>query len=46
MEDIYEDSKEYKSNKKRKILIAYDDMIANTFSNKNLNPVVTESFIR
>ena len=46
MEDIYENSKEYKSNKKRKILIAYDDMIANTFSNKNLNPVVTESFIR
>ena len=46
MEDIYENSEEYKSNKKRKILIVYDDMIADTFSNKNLNPVVTESFIR
>ena len=46
MEDIYENSEEYKSNKKRKILIVYDDMIPDTFSNKNLNPVVTESFIR
>ena len=33
-------------NKKRKILIVFDDMIANMLSNKKLNPVVTELFIR
>ena len=32
--------------KSRKILIVFDDMIADTLSNKNLNPVVTELFIR
>ena len=31
--------------KSRKILIVFDDMIADTLSNKNLNPVVTELFI-
>ena len=33
-------------NKKRKILIVFDDMIADMLSNKNRNPVVTELFIR
>ena len=33
-------------NKKRKILIAFDDMIADALSNKKLNPIVTELFIR
>ena len=33
-------------NKKRRILIVFDDMIANMLSNKKLNPVVTELFIR
>ena len=32
--------------KKRKALILFDDMIANMLSNKNLNPIVTELFIR
>ena len=31
--------------KKRKILIAFDDMIADMLSNKELNPIVTELFI-
>ena len=37
---------EYNPNKKRKILIIYDDMIADMLNNKNLNKVVTEVFIR
>ena len=32
--------------KKRKILIVFDDMIADMLSNKKPNPVVTELFIR
>ena len=35
----------YNPNEKRKILIVFDDMIADMLSNKNLNPVVTELFI-
>ena len=37
---------EYNPNKKRRKLIIFDDMIADMISNKKLNPVVTESFIR
>ena len=33
------------SNKKSKILIVFDDMIADIFTNKNLKQVVTELFI-
>ena len=33
-------------NKKRKILIVFDDMIADMLSNKKLNLIVTELFIR
>ena len=33
-------------NKEHKILIAFDDMIADMLSSKNLNPVVTGLFIR
>ena len=32
--------------KKRKILIVFDDMIANMINNKKLNPVVSKLFIR
>ena len=37
--------KEYNPNKARKMLIVFDEMIADTLSNKKLNPVVTELFI-
>ena len=37
---------DYNPNKKRKILIVFDDMIADMLSNKKLNPIVTELFIR
>ena len=45
MDEIYKDIEEYNPNEKRKILIVFDDMIADMLSNKNLNPVVTELFI-
>ena len=37
---------EYNPNKKRKVLIVFDDTIADMLSNKKLNPIVTELFIR
>ena len=46
MDDIYKNIEEYNSNRKRKILIVFDDMIDNILSNKKLNPIVTELFIR
>ena len=46
MDDIYKNIEEYNPNKKRKILTIFDDMITDSLSNKKLNPVVTELFIR
>ena len=46
MDDIYINIEECNPNKKRKILIAFDDMIADMLSNKKLNLIVTELFIR
>ena len=46
MDDIYKNMEEYNPNKKRKILIVCDDMIVDMLTNKKLNPVVTELFIR
>ena len=46
MDDIYKNIEEYNPNKKQKILIVFDDMIAYMLSNKKLNPLVTELFIR
>ena len=46
MHDIHKNIEQYMPNKKRKILIAFDDMIADILSNKKLNPIVTELVIR
>ena len=46
MDHIYENIEEYNSNKKRKILISFDDMITDMLMNKNRNKIVTELFIR
>ena len=46
MVDIYKNIEDYEPNEKRKILIAFDDMIADILSNKKLNPIVTELCIR
>ena len=45
MDHIYKNIEEYNSNKKYKILIVFDDMIADMLSNKKLNPIVSEFFI-
>ena len=46
MVHVYKNIEEYNRNNKRKMLIAFDDMIADMLSNKKLNPIVTELFIR
>ena len=43
---MFKNIEEYNIGNKRKILIAFDDMIADMINNKKLNPVVTELFIR
>ena len=44
-DDIYKNVEEYIPNKKRKILIVFDDMIADILSNKKLNPIETVRFL-
>ena len=54
MQDVYKNIDEYNADKERrqsqsegrKILIVFDDMIANVINNKKLNSIVTELFIR
>ena len=46
MQDVYKKIEDYIPGKKRKILIVFDDMIADMINNTKLNPVVTELFIR
>ena len=46
MGGIYKNIEDNNPNKKQKILIIFDEMIADMLSNKNLNPIVTELFIR
>ena len=45
MQDTYKIIEDYNPNKKRKVLIVFDDMIADMINNKRLNFVVTELFI-
>ena len=42
MDNIYKNIEEYNPNKKQKISIVFDDMIADMLSNKKLHPIVTE----
>ena len=46
MENVYKNVEKYNPNKKRKILTVSDDMIADLLTNRRLNSVVTELFIR
>ena len=46
MQDVYGYVEEYNLDKKLKVLIVFDDMIADNVNNRKLNPVVTELFIR
>ena len=46
MQDVYKNVEEYNLCKKRQVLTVFDDMIADMINDKNLNPIVTELFIR
>ena len=46
MQDVYKIIEDYNPIKINKILIVFDDMIADMISNNKLNPIVTELFIR
>ena len=46
MHDVYKNIDEYNPYKENKILIVFDDMIADMINNKKLNSIVTELFIR
>ena len=46
MHDVYKNINEYNVDKYCKILIVFDDMIADMIHNKKLNSIVTELFIR
>ena len=46
MRDVYKNINYYNPYKENKILIVFDDMIANMISNKKLDSIVTELFIR
>ena len=45
LDDIYKNIEEYNPNENCKILIVFDDMIADMLSKKEINPVVTELFM-
>ena len=46
MQDVYKNIEDYNPGKKGKILIMFDDVIADMINDKKLSPVVTELFIR
>ena len=46
MNDRYKNIEEYNPNKEYKILIMFDDMIADMLNNKKLYPIITLSFVR
>ena len=45
MKGVYKNVEEHNIGKKRKISIAFDDMITDMINNKKLNPVVTDCFL-
>ena len=46
MDDVYDNIKDYNSNRRRKILIVFDDMIADIMTNKRFQAIIKELFIR
>ena len=46
MDDVYDNIDDYNPSRKRKILIVFNDMIADFKSNKKFRAVVKELFIR
>ena len=46
MQDVHKNIDDYNPRKKRKVLIVFDDVIADIINNKKLDSIVTELFIR
>ena len=46
MYDVYKNIDDYHPDKENKMLIVFDDVMADMIHNKKLNPVVTELFFR
>ena len=46
IQDVYKNIEEYNTDYERKVLIAFDDMIADMINNKELNSIIIELFIR
>ena len=46
MDDVYENTNDYSSSRKREILIIFDDIIADIMTNKRFQAIIKELFIR
>ena len=46
MDDVYKNIDDYNPNRKRKILIVFDDMIADIMTNKRFQAIIKELFIK
>ena len=46
MNDVYENINNYNKNRDKKVLIVFDDMIANIEYNKNFKRIIKELFYR
>ena len=46
MQNVQKNIKERNTDKQRKVLIVFDDMIADMINNKKLNSIITKLFIR
>ena len=46
MDDVYENIDDYNSNRNRKILIVFDDMITDIMTNKKFEAIIKDLFIR
>ena len=46
MDDVYKDIDDYNPNRKRKILIVFDEMMADIMTNKEFQAIIKELFIR
>ena len=46
LDDVYENINDYNSSRRRKILIVFDDMIADIMTNKKFQAIIKELFIR
>ena len=46
MDDVYQNIDDYNLSRKRKVLIVFDDMIADTLNNKKSQVIIKELFLR